>query len=45
VYPDLSVKYMDFDYLKEWDVLTPTNDIADMINTDMVFLIPEDEKL
>jgi ATP-dependent DNA helicase PIF1 len=35
---------MDFRYLKEWAILTPTNDIADTINNHIVSLIPSDEK-
>jgi ATP-dependent DNA helicase PIF1 len=44
VYPDLRSKYMDIDYLREWAILTPTNDIADTINNCVVSLVPGDEK-
>jgi hypothetical protein len=44
VYPNLAEKYMDFKYLKERAILTPTNDIADTINNHTVSLIPSDEK-
>jgi ATP-dependent DNA helicase PIF1 len=44
VYPDLRSKYMDIDYLREWAILTPTNDIADTINNYVVSLVPGDEK-
>jgi ATP-dependent DNA helicase PIF1 len=44
VYPNLAEKYMDFKYLKEQAILTPTNDIADTINNHIVSLIPSDEK-
>jgi ATP-dependent DNA helicase PIF1 len=44
VYPELTSKYMDLEYLKERAILTPTNDVADMINSHVVSLIPEDER-
>jgi hypothetical protein len=44
LYPELTSKYMDLEYLKERAILTPTNDVADMINSHVVSLIPEDER-
>jgi hypothetical protein len=44
VYPELTSKYMDLEYLKERAILTPTNDVADMINNEIASLIPEQEK-
>jgi hypothetical protein len=35
---------MELEDLKERTILTPTNDVADTINGDIVSLIPEDEK-
>jgi ATP-dependent DNA helicase PIF1 len=32
VYPELTRRYMDIYYLRERAILTPTNDIADIIN-------------
>jgi ATP-dependent DNA helicase PIF1 len=44
VYPELTRRYMDVDYLREQAILTPTNDIADVTNNYMVSSVPEDEK-
>jgi ATP-dependent DNA helicase PIF1 len=44
VYPKLTRRYMDIDYLRERAILTPTNDIADIINNYIVSSLPEDEK-
>jgi hypothetical protein len=44
VYLKLTSKYMDLEYLKERAILTPTNDVADMINNEIVSLIPEQQK-
>jgi ATP-dependent DNA helicase PIF1 len=35
---------MDLEYLKERAILTPTNNVADMINSHVVSLILEDER-
>jgi ATP-dependent DNA helicase PIF1 len=44
VYPQLGSKYMDIDCLREWAILTLTNDIADKINEYIVSSIPDEEK-
>jgi ATP-dependent DNA helicase PIF1 len=44
VYQELTRRYMDIDYLREQAILTPTNDITDVINNYIVSSIPEDEK-
>jgi ATP-dependent DNA helicase PIF1 len=44
VYPYLRNKYMDFEYLRERAILTPTNDTSDKINNYIVSLVPDDEK-
>jgi ATP-dependent DNA helicase PIF1 len=44
VYPDIQSRYMDIDYLRERAILTPTNDIADTINSHIVSLIPDEER-
>jgi ATP-dependent DNA helicase PIF1 len=44
VYTDLATKYMEYEYLRQRAILTPTNDIADKINNYIVSLVPDDEK-
>lgn len=44
VYPDLCARYSDPLYLKNRAILTPTNELADSINSLMVSLVPGDEK-
>jgi ATP-dependent DNA helicase PIF1 len=44
VYTDLTTSYMDSEYLRQRAILTPTNDIADKINSYIVPLVPDDEK-
>jgi ATP-dependent DNA helicase PIF1 len=44
VYPELTRRYMDIDYLRERVILTLTNDIADVINNYIVSSVPEHEK-
>jgi ATP-dependent DNA helicase PIF1 len=44
VYPDLTTRYMNIGYLRERAILTPTNDIADVINNYIVSFVPEGEK-
>lgn len=44
VYPDLQSKFSDISYLGARAILTPTNDITDLINSYMVSLIPGEEK-
>ncbi|KAG2481607.1 hypothetical protein PVAP13_J029060 [Panicum virgatum] len=44
VYNDLTEKYMDASYLREQAILTPTNDIVDLVNNHVVSLIPGDAK-
>jgi ATP-dependent DNA helicase PIF1 len=44
IYPDIQRRYMDIAYLREWFILTPTNDIADTINSHILFLIPDEER-
>jgi ATP-dependent DNA helicase PIF1 len=44
VYPELTRRYMDIDYLREWAILTLTNDIADVINNYIVSSVLEHEK-
>jgi hypothetical protein len=44
VYPQLESKYVDITYLREWAILTLTNDIADKINEYIVSFILGDEK-
>jgi ATP-dependent DNA helicase PIF1 len=43
IYPELKRRYMDINYLREQAILTPTNDIADVINNYIVSSVPEDE--
>jgi hypothetical protein len=44
VYPELIRRYMDIDYLRERAILTPANDIANVINNYIVSSVPEDDK-
>ena len=44
VYNDLTEKYMDASYLRERAILTPTNDIVDLVNNHVVSLIPGEAK-
>jgi hypothetical protein len=44
VYPELTRRYMNIECLRERAILTPTNDIADVINNYIVSSVPEDEK-
>jgi hypothetical protein len=44
VYPDLCVRYSDPFYLKSRAILTPTNELADSINSHIAALVPGDEK-
>ncbi|KAG2570766.1 hypothetical protein PVAP13_7KG031309 [Panicum virgatum] len=44
VYNDLTEKYMDASYLRERTILTPTNDIVDLVNNHVVSLIPGEAK-
>jgi hypothetical protein len=44
VYPDLTTKYSDACYLKNRAILTPTNEVADMINSYVVSLVPTQDK-
>jgi ATP-dependent DNA helicase PIF1 len=43
-YPDLDKEYGETDYLKERAILTPTNEIVDIINNYIVSIIPGDAK-
>ena len=44
IYNDLTEKYMDASYLRERAILTPTNDIVDLVNNHVVSLIPGEAK-
>uniref|UniRef100_A0A0A9DV49 ATP-dependent DNA helicase n=1 Tax=Arundo donax TaxID=35708 RepID=A0A0A9DV49_ARUDO len=44
VYPEILTKYKDMQYLRTRAILTPTNELADSINSHIVSLIPGDEK-
>jgi ATP-dependent DNA helicase PIF1 len=43
-FSDLHTNYVDAQYIKDWVVLTPTNDIADTINSHIVSVIPDEAK-
>jgi ATP-dependent DNA helicase PIF1 len=44
IYSDLHMNYAYAEYLRDQAILTPTNDIADIINTQVVSLIPDVSK-
>jgi ATP-dependent DNA helicase PIF1 len=44
IYPGIQSMHMDATYLRERAILTPTNDIAETINSHMVSLVPNEEK-
>ncbi|CAD6243026.1 unnamed protein product [Miscanthus lutarioriparius] len=44
VYPDLVTRYSDPNYLQSRAILTPTNEIADTVNSHVVSLVPGEEK-
>ena len=44
IYPDFDTRYEDWSYLHEREILAPTNDDVDEINTIMLSMLPGDVK-